>query len=133
MLNKEKVREVLEQFWTIAREYCSLKSKALPMDAAIDHAIAALESLLEQEQDGWIPVSDRLPEEDGSYLVYPEGKYYDCLVEFTVKGFTFDGDTVPPMSFYYTKDDSHGYTYSFKIEPKMWHSLPALPKTEAGE
>ena len=82
---------------------------------------------LEKSAPRWVSVEERLPEEDGSYFIYPEGKYYDHLVEFTVKGFTFDGDTIPPMSFYYVKDDSYGYTYSFKIEPEWWQPLPAPP------
>ena len=98
----------------------------------IEIATDALTSELEKSAPRWVSVEERLPEEDGSYFIYPEGKYYDHLVEFTVKGFTFDGDTIPPMSFYYVKDDSCGYTYSFKIEPEWWQPLPTPPaKKEA--
>ena len=38
----------------------------------IDMAIAALKK---QEQDRWIPVTERLPEEDGNYLVTYESGY----------------------------------------------------------
>jgi hypothetical protein len=47
-------------------ERCQFYHTQEQLDEAVDLAISALEN---QEQDRWIPVTERLPEEEGCYMV----------------------------------------------------------------
>jgi len=53
---------------------------------AVDMAVNAL------EKTQWVPVSERLPEEDGEYLVCGEGKVWICgfLTLYYVRGWDND-------------------------------------------
>ena len=53
-------------------EECEHNVRAEEMDRAV---IAAISALKKQEQDKWIPVTERPPEEDGDYLVTYDSGY----------------------------------------------------------
>lgn len=55
-------------------KYCSDCPNCVSDDEFIQALDAAISALEKQEQDRWIPVSERPPEESGNYLVTS----YDC-------------------------------------------------------
>lgn len=72
----------------------------------------------------WIPVTERLPEEDGErVLVYPVGKYYGEVLTFCK--YPRQGDGVKANSFIWTCE---GITHMEDIT--HWLPLPAAPKGE---
>ena len=77
---------------------------------------AALETVLREngwcKQSGWISVEDRLPEREGTYLVY------------TYKGAIKFGD----FRCYYAKNDNPQFDYYVT----HWMPLPEAPKGGAG-
>ena len=80
----------------------------------------------------WIPVTERLPQEDGSYLVtinsFNGRKYID------VRWFAKDGETVDEYELagqknvWYYYDSEWGYISIDSVT--HWMSLPRLPKGE---
>ncbi len=95
-----------------------LKEKRLKF---YDVAIQALTEKLEREQ-GWIPVSERLPEEEGYYNVTIKSRYNEasldieyCLFELSTK------------KFFIVADGSDELNQSWKEEAKIvtaWQPLP---------
>ena len=67
----------------------------------------------------WIKCSDRLPEIEGRYLVYPIGKYYGEVVTFT----KWHYDEIPSNSFFF---EHHGMLHL--VEPTHWMPLPQTTK-----
>lgn len=81
----------------------------------------------------WISVKDRLPNNSGDYLVWPDGKYHGHEVRFTVYEFKGDYDTIPCNSFYYASpDDCSGSCNLHVIEPTHWMPLPDPPAKVGG-
>ena len=69
--------------------------------------------------EDWIECSERLPEEDGRYLVFPIGKYYGEVVNFT----KWHYEEIPSNSFFFEH-----YEMLHVITPTHWMPLPAPPK-----
>lgn len=66
-MEKKEAKITLQAHVIFACEKAGLSKAAVKtVEDALDLAISALEK---QEQDRWIPVTERLPEKDGCYLV----------------------------------------------------------------
>ena len=101
---------------------------------AIDLAISALEK---QEQDRWIPVTERLPEEDGDYLVtfdrrYAEEYALDDIIgiapfEVDCEGFGIWQESFDPVSL-----GSLGSDW-VDIQVTAWRPLPEPYEAEEEE
>ena len=80
----------------------------------------------------WISVDDRLPEEDGDYLVTK--KYFGGRQIIDVCAFAKDGETVSKYdlaegkNIWYFYDNEYGYISTITVT--HWMPLPALPKGE---
>lgn len=80
----------------------------------------------------WIPVTERLPEKDGSYLVFEQGFWFGhgwC----NVTSFTKDGRKIDEYDFqkrwenvWYRYDSEYGYCVTDSIT--HWMPLPEPPK-----
>jgi len=64
-------REATERLQRIRQFYLD----TIKDDAAVEAVDMAISALEKQEQDRWTPVTERLPEEDGEYLVTYESGY----------------------------------------------------------
>ena len=80
----------------------------------------------------WISVNDRLPEEDGYYLVFVQGYYAKCVrtLNFAKDGrkvdeFDFDEDA---KNVWYRYDSEYGYVTVEDVT--HWMPLPQPPKGE---
>jgi len=75
--------------------------------SALSTFIARSRSLIPElcdalEKSRWIPVSERLPEREGEYLVFCEGEdMYNCFYEETVGEFGSYNDCYDPKTFGY--------------------------------
>lgn len=69
----------------------------------------------------WISVKERMPETEGRYLVFPIGKYYGEVVNFTLWPY----DEIPSRNFFY---DNDGMLHV--VTPTHWMPLPPAPKGE---
>ena len=68
-MKPDEAIEILKNMkWSITTKFNAVNSST----KALDMAISALKK---QEQDRWIPCKERLPEEDGDYLVTFESGY----------------------------------------------------------
>ena len=80
----------------------------------------------------WIPVEERLPQEDGSYLVAING--FNNLQSIDIRYFAKDGETVDEYDFAGQKnvwcfyDSEWGYVSTGSVT--HWMPLPKLPKGE---
>ena len=105
--------------------------------AFADHLIANGVRLEEKqatsdETSKWIPVTERLPEENGDYLVFKDNRY-GCRVE--ILGFAKDGRKVDKYDFYrgwknvwYYYDSEWGHITTGNVT--HWMPLPEPPKGE---
>lgn len=84
-----------------------------PEDYAIETAIMALE---EMSRNRWIPVTERLPEDDAFVLVTVKGKYRDIIFEDAVE-----------IASYYDGDGWELEAYPELVNPNVtaWQPLPA--------
>ena len=81
--------------------------------------IEELQAEIERLQPRWIPVSERLPEEEGGYIAYysyPDGKGHKFVgpCHYSIIGF----------------DEKWSWTnaYGFKLDVSHWMPLPEPPK-----
>ena len=80
----------------------------------------------------WIPVKDRLPEKDGSYLV--TSNYFGNNQCIDVLGFVKDGETVDKYELagqkyvWYFYDSEYGYVSTHSVT--HWMPMPQPPKGE---
>lgn len=88
-------------------------------DCLVDTYLAGLE---EGRKSQWVKCSERLPDSDGTYLVWPRGKYHGHEVQFATVGF----NRVPADSFFYETEDSYD-TSCHPIQPEYWMPLPPPP------
>ena len=99
------------------------------MVAVCDLAISALR---EQEKRRWIPVAERLPEEDGSYLVTTN--YFGKRKVINICGFAKDGETVDEYDLtgkkyvWYFYDNEYGFFSTDSVT--HWMPLPKPPKED---
>ena len=77
----------------------------------------------------WIPVTERLPEKDGDYIVYKKRGLYEVL------GFAKDGRKIHKYDFardwknvWYSYDSEYGYCTTDSVT--HWMELPEPPKGE---
>ena len=90
----EKILDMLDEmihpkqlhFCKCARGRCRLfYNNKNCMDCVVKHAKEIVQEVAEEYNDGWIPCSERLPEEYGDYLVWwtdiTRGQYYE-IVEY---------------------------------------------------
>ena len=113
MTDREKLIELMEQAY-----YCSIEQLA-------DHLLA--NGVVVQR---WIPVTERLPEEDGSYLCFSQ---YCGSGWCAVRGFAKDGRKKDEYDFrrrwknvWYDYDSEYGYCVIDSIT--HWMPLPEPPK-----
>lgn len=115
MTNREAIKELKERITYIEKDgYVDL---APEFTEAMKMAISALEK---QGQEKWIPVTERLPEEDGEYLVtyekgYPEDYGFEPIgiapFEVDCEGFGSEWVDIPvtawrPLPEPYTEEES---------------------------
>ena len=94
--------------------YNGFSGKTAAVQAVSDACEVAIEAIREQEQRRWIPVTDRLPEESGDYIVY----YYNTASNKPLISMRhFYGET--PEAFLHNKAMTH------------WMPLPEPPKEDA--
>ena len=116
---KEKLMELLDIMFN--GEYCIDKTEAA--DFLIANNVTVQE---------WIPVEERLPQEDGSYLVAING--FNNLQSIDIRYFAKDGETVDEYDFAGQKnvwcfyDSEWGYVSTGSVT--HWMPLPKLPKGE---
>lgn len=132
MLNKEKVREVLQELYNHAYlDADNDRAGVLPTDRrTIDDFVTALESLLEKEQDGarWVSCAERLPKLNQEVLVY-RSEYLFGKSLGPCKRLAYrwnDGSRIIWCDHDIDLTDDRP-----EYEPTHWlENLPALPKTE---
>lgn len=86
----------------------------------LEDILVQVDWLLEKENESWIPIAERLPEQEGHYLVTSELNYYHggCLDE------TEEGTSRSLAIAYYDGTDSkHCWNHAHVI---AWKSLPDI-------
>jgi Lar family restriction alleviation protein len=105
--------------WGVGCKTCNIGWYEEAKERAID--------VWNRRPDMWIPVSERLPEREGEYLVFCEGEdMYNCFYEETVGEFGSYNDCYDPKTFGYV--DSVWYKNETVTH---WMPLPEGP--EKGE
>ena len=101
-------------------------------EAEIAHAEAVADYLIDNgvTVQKWIPVTERLPEEDGEYLVWFGRNMFEHYAE--VRHFAKDGETVDEYDLHHEKnvwyyyDSEWGYVACRNVT--HWMPLPEPPK-----
>lgn len=108
MGNKEIIRRIKEHMIVHKLN----EPQAVHITEALNSAIKALE---EQEANRWIPVSERLPDKDGEYLVNVASCY----------GYTFEIGDIDIYRF-----EEGKFQTDTPIEITYWRPLPKAPESE---
>ena len=122
MTNGEKFKEM---FSVTQVDGCDLNVYAwLPNHDAIEIPLEWWNAEYKEPKTGhWIPVSERLPSENGDYLVTLENGVVKIL------GYSTTQRTTYPKGFYYIKD---GFSWRQMQNPVVaWMPLPEPYKTES--
>ena len=126
LILREEYRQRTDGYTT----YLEHGGKGVPAEEVSLDALAMVISALEKIK--WIPVTERLPQKDGHYLVTIN--YFGNRQSIDVRYFAKDGETVDKYDFAGQKDvwcsyDSEwGYVSTDSVT--HWMSLPELPKEE---
>ena len=127
MMNSQQAINLLNCLEQRLDDYCELNNEG---KAAFRMAITALELFGNAEQlpsaqpeQRWIPCSERLPSENGDYLVTLENGVVKIL------GYSTTQRTTYPKGFYYIKD---GFSWRQMQNPVVaWMPLPEPYKAES--
>lgn len=103
--------------------------------AKLNHADDQIERLVEAaEERCWIPVTERLPEENGRYLTLYSLKTKPCAWRHKVYGFAKDLVEIDAYDFKERKPGFYGYDgeYGYYEDKDVthWMPLPEPPKEE---
>ena len=109
--------------------YNGFSGKSAAVQAVSDACVLAVAALREQEKRRWIPLAERLPEENGCYIVVAcdegcsagEGIWYD---------------TVVVVAEYYEGSwswDENGTEYDITDIVTHWMPMPEPPKEEGSQ
>lgn len=127
MTSNDDLKRAEEYRWPIGHESsmyepCKFydRTGATSFEDLVERAYLA--GLEEGRRSQWVKCSERMPESDGYYLVWPCGKYHGHEVQFATVGF----NSVPADSFFYETEDSYDTSYH-PVQPEYWMPLPPPP------
>lgn len=113
----EMLKMLKEQALKSHNDTAVLEVKIDSFNFVLDEAIKALE---QQEKTGWIPVTERLPDEDGEYLVTKKLRYF--------------GNTEIDMACWFKNLMTDGNNGFYKSEQVIaWMPLPKAYKEEKND
>ena len=98
--------------------YSGFSAKTSVVQAVSDACVLAVAALREQEERRWIPVTERLPESEGTYLVYTNRGSVYASHFYEKKVFRDDYVREPQWS-------QRG-----KVEVTHWMPMPEPPKED---
>lgn len=112
--------------------YNGFNGKTAAVQAVSDACVLAVAALREQGERRWIPVTERLPEEDGDYLVFKRfaGNAWSDVVSFAKDGRQVNECTFVEkwQNVWYYYDSEWGYIRTNAVT--HWMPLPQPPKGE---
>ena len=122
MSDREKLVELLTEFYGCDPAYYDVDALAIAR-YLVDRGVTVPQ---------WISVTERLPEEDGSYLVTTND--FGNRQGVNIRWFAKDGETVDEYELagqkcvWYFYDSEYGYVSTNSVT--HWMPLPELPKGE---
>ena len=126
ILDPETTAEALAEI----EYYGGFRGRTKAANALYDACILAVAAIREQEERHWIPVTDRLPMEDGYYLVTIN--YFGDRQCIDIRCFAKDGETVDEYDLagqkyvWYFYDSEYGHVSTDFVT--HWMPLPEPPK-----
>lgn len=126
MINRQKLIEELEESIKWIEDYCEINEYHNGIVSGLKRAINHVTA--EPPADQWIPCSERLPEEDGSYLC-TYGKYHMGVYRFSNDLYSiddYDFTDYKGVRGFYVYDSEWGYSEVDYIT--AWTELPKAYK-----
>lgn len=85
----ELAADRLEELEEINEKWCDIEERNKERFSKLHEEIADLEKQLSESQPQWISVEDRLPEENGTYLIAVKGSYASHFTGFDIESNEF--------------------------------------------